>query len=77
MANDFQFSKDYPALWREARRISNIDRMQEIFDEMIAEVGGPNAAYIAAAGAEQGKRAAEYMNIQHGTDPTARGGKKV
>jgi hypothetical protein len=76
MEDDIKFSRNYLALFQDAKKIKNWDKAEEVLNEIYSELGihNPN---IVLAGAEQGKRAAEYMNKKHSPDPTARGGKKI
>jgi hypothetical protein len=63
MENDFKFSKDFAAAWNEARKIGNIDRMNDLFNELLSETGHPNTA-LDMSSAAAGKRAAEILNAQ-------------
>lgn len=64
MANeldDFQPSRNFVAMFNDAKRIKNIDQMEQVFKELCSEVGivdpTSNSAQAAA-----GKALAEYLN---------------
>ncbi len=61
MENEFSFSKQYAKIFAEAKRIGNVQAMEQCFNELLAEVGAPNEA-VDLSSAESGKRLAELLN---------------
>lgn len=61
MENEFKFSKDFARMFQEAKKIGNLDRCEEIFNELCAEVGHANQAADMSS-ATAGKRLAELLN---------------
>lgn len=63
MENEFSFSKQYGKMFADAKAIKNLDRMEEIFNELASEVGLPNETADLSS-AESGKRLAELLNAR-------------
>jgi hypothetical protein len=61
MEEDFKFSMDYHKMFADAKKIKNIDRMAEVFNMALAEVGIIDPASNQAQAAA-GKAFAEYLN---------------
>jgi hypothetical protein len=58
---DFTPSKNFFALFNDAKKIKNIDRMSDIFTELCGEIGLSDPASDQAQ-ASFGKTVAEHMN---------------
>ena len=58
---DFTPNRDYVGLWRDAKKLKDVEKMDQIFQELISEIGinDPNREAITS---EAAKKAAERKN---------------
>lgn len=63
MENEFTFKKQYARMFADAKKIGNIELMEQIFNELCAEVGAENED-LDQSSAEAGKKIAEMMNAK-------------
>lgn len=69
---EIKLSKDYPAVFRAAYEIRNVDEMFNIFQSLLSELGVSDPVYDEAQRA-YGKAAAELLNAK----AAGLGGKKI